>query len=237
MRTQLSSLFPHPCLHNHCDGAGGVRVNFESCRLCTSLRGRGRVHSSLVGSSLVVSGRHRHHDLRVGLLLATLCAFVILNKRDGFGSYQARNTGVLPGNCPISDLGDYPGKSIGDCAGPGSRVICGIRARELNGKSIWNSRRSYCGAEQDRVTDEIDRRVSEIDNIEAGIELHLTRADRLHQSILKRAFEGKLVPQDPNDEPASVLLERIRAERATKAQPSKRTPQTRRTRSAGAEVL
>jgi type I restriction enzyme S subunit len=37
--------------------------------------------------------------------------------------------------------------------------------------------------------------------------------DRLDQSILAKAFRGELVPQDPNDEPASVLLKRIRAER------------------------
>jgi type I restriction enzyme S subunit len=39
------------------------------------------------------------------------------------------------------------------------------------------------------------------------------RAARLRQSILKRAFEGKLVPQDPKDEPASALLERLRTSR------------------------
>ena len=40
------------------------------------------------------------------------------------------------------------------------------------------------------------------------------RAARLRQSILKRAFEGKRVQQDPHDEPATVLLERIRSQRA-----------------------
>lgn len=40
------------------------------------------------------------------------------------------------------------------------------------------------------------------------------RIDRLTQSILAKAFRGELVPQDPNDEPASVLLERIKAQRA-----------------------
>jgi hypothetical protein len=46
----------------------------------------------------------------------------------------------------------------------------------------------------------------------------------LRRAILHKAFSGQLVPQDPNDEPASVLLERIRAERARAQEQKEKTP-------------
>ena len=49
-------------------------------------------------------------------------------------------------------------------------------------------------------------------SIEEVVARTLRRADHLRSSILAAAFSGKLVPQDPNDEPASVVLERIEAE-------------------------
>ncbi len=68
--------------------------------------------------------------------------------------------------------------------------------------------------EQSEIVSEIERRLSIVDHIEDTANLDVKRIDRLRQSILKRAFEGRLVPQDSSDEPASVLLERIRAERS-----------------------
>lgn len=61
-----------------------------------------------------------------------------------------------------------------------------------------------------RVQDELDR----IEIIEELCKSELTRSAALRQSILKDAFTGRLVPQDPNDEPASELLARIRAGRS-----------------------
>jgi type I restriction enzyme S subunit len=85
-------------------------------------------------------------------------------------------------------------------------------------------------AEQDAIRERLEARLTTVSAIEQALERAETRAARLRQSILKRAFEGKLVPQDPKDEPASVLLERIKADRSkghgdTKAQGrSKRNP-------------
>ncbi len=85
-------------------------------------------------------------------------------------------------------------------------------------------------AEQRRIVAEVERRLSVVAQAEASVEANLARAERLRQSILKRAFAGELVPQDPDDEPASALLARIKAEReaAQAAEKAARKPRRRR---------
>ncbi len=73
-------------------------------------------------------------------------------------------------------------------------------------------------AEQQQIVSEVERRLSVVSQLEATVEANLKHAERLRQSILKEAFTGRLVPQDPADEPASALLERICREREERKQ-------------------
>jgi type I restriction enzyme, S subunit len=68
--------------------------------------------------------------------------------------------------------------------------------------------------EADVVIEIVESKLSECDQLVQTLTTSIQQAEALRQSILKKAFSGQLVPQDPNDEPASVLLERIKAEKA-----------------------
>ena len=84
----------------------------------------------------------------------------------------------------------------------------------VSGADIKSTPVPICSpAEQAEIVRVLDERLEAIDTLQAEIDANLARSDALRQSILKSAFSGQLVPQDPTDEPASVLLARIRAER------------------------
>lgn len=66
--------------------------------------------------------------------------------------------------------------------------------------------------EQLKITQELESKLSEADQLDQTITTALQQADALRQSILKKAFSGQLVAQDPSDEPAAALLARIKKE-------------------------
>jgi type I restriction enzyme S subunit len=77
--------------------------------------------------------------------------------------------------------------------------------------------------EQRRIVGRVEEQLSAINALRAAIARAHRRSASLRRAVLERAFHGELVPQDTSDEPASTLLERIRAERATTpAQPRRR---------------
>ncbi|MCC7179926.1 MAG: hypothetical protein IT177_16225 [Acidobacteria bacterium] len=81
--------------------------------------------------------------------------------------------------------------------------------------------------EQTRIADEAERVLSAWASVMKAVENELKRCSLLRQAILKWAFEGRLVDQDPADEPAEGLLARIRAEREVTLPAAQRTKHSR----------
>jgi type I restriction enzyme S subunit len=78
--------------------------------------------------------------------------------------------------------------------------------------------------EQQEIVRLLDEQFTAIEQNEREIDAALKRSEALRQSILKKAFTGQLVPQVPTDEPASALLQRIRAEREASPKIKRQTP-------------
>lgn len=76
--------------------------------------------------------------------------------------------------------------------------------------------------EQDEIVRRVEKLFALADRLEARYQIARTQIEHLTPALLTKAFRGGLIPQDPNDEPASVLLERIQAERAAKPERPKR---------------
>lgn len=113
----------------------------------------------------------------------------------------------------------------------------GVNQSNINGEKLQSYPFPYCSIDEQReVVRQVDGKLSNTDRLMDDLNAELKRASSVRQSILKKAFSGQLVPQDPNDEPASKLLERIRAERAKRSATKPVTrKKTRRKRSASAD--
>ena len=100
----------------------------------------------------------------------------------------------------------------------------GVNQSNINGEKLVNYPFPFCNLEeQEEIVAVLDARLSEADQLELTLTTSLQQSEALRQSILKRAFSGQLVAQDPHDLPASELLERIRAEKVKPAPNAKST--------------
>ena len=94
------------------------------------------------------------------------------------------------------------------------------------------ARLPLCGVhEQEELVRQVEEKFSVLEELHTALDQQQVRADTFCQSVLQKAFAGQLVPQDPNDESAFVLLERIRAERE-KAAKNNHAKKTRKRKTA-----
>jgi len=96
-----------------------------------------------------------------------------------------------------------------------SELFTGTTIKHLTGISLSNFKVELPSIEeQNEIVKRVETLFAFADRLEAHYAAARAQVDKLPPSLLSKAFRGELVPQDPTDEPASALLERIRAERA-----------------------
>ena len=101
----------------------------------------------------------------------------------------------------------------------------GVNQSNINGTKLQEYPFPLCSpAEQAEIVRILDAGLEAAEKLDAEIDANLARAEALRQSILKRAFSGQLVPQDPADEPAQTLLARIPASRDQNSTAKPRRP-------------
>lgn len=116
----------------------------------------------------------------------------------------------------------------------GRRYIAEVRTQQVGQANVNGTKLSAMPIplpplhEQRRIVADVEERLSMIGAMRATIEVAQRRSEALRRSILARAFQGQLVPQDPSDEPATVLLERIRAERTERNGPAVQSARKKR---------
>jgi type I restriction enzyme, S subunit len=137
---------------------------------------------------------------------------------------RVRSRGPLPEYLRYFLLGEARSGRIGDAApGVGIHHIGAFRL------SAWQVAVPPLN-EQRRIVEAIEEQFSRLDALETTIERLVGNFERgrghigaLRRSVLQHAFRGELVPQDPADEPALILLERIAAERPATARKTRVT--------------
>lgn len=104
-----------------------------------------------------------------------------------------------------------------------------LSMRNISQDALRRIRLPFPPAEVRRgLIEKVESAFARADRLEAEAARARALLDRLESSILTKAFKGELVPQDPNDEPASVLLDRIRAQRAAAPKAKRKAPNGKR---------
>ncbi|MFY9810135.1 restriction endonuclease subunit S [Aquabacterium sp.] len=111
-------------------------------------------------------------------------------------------------------VANYLGSDVGR-----TRLICdakwAVNQASINQQDVRRTPIPLPSTDEQRLIDEVlTEQLSAVEAQGEAIARALKQSTDQRQNILRAAFSGQLVPQDPNDEPASILLERIRAERA-----------------------